>query len=182
MDSKTRQMRCKEEHRCPNCFNKHDEDYVYCGKCRKWRSERYSSKKRCKDCGKKLDYGYKFHRCPKCRKGKESPAEYMRTWRKENPDKYQNSTLQRRYGISYVIAQDLYKSQDGKCAICDEEIPPLDSPNKNRYYFAHIDHNHKTNRVRALLCPQCNYLIGNCKEDVSVLEKAIQYLRIHSSL
>lgn len=179
MDSATRQKRCIEEHRCPNCFNVHDEKFKYCKKCREWRSNRYG-KKKCKDCGKQLKLGYSFHRCPKCRKGKENPKEYARTWRKEHPEQYQNATLQRRYGISYIIAQDLYKSQEGKCAICKNDIPPIDDPKKNRYYLAHIDHNHTTNKVRGLLCPHCNYLLGNCKDSINILKSAIDYLIFYS--
>ena len=35
--------------------------------------------------------------------------------------------------------------------------------------------------VRALLCVNCNHLIGNCQEDTSILEAAIAYLRHHAS-
>ena len=40
-----------------------------------------------------------------------------------------------------------------------------------------VDHDHKTMRVRGLLCVQCNFLIGHAKEDVSILNSAIIYVK-----
>ena len=179
MNYEEKKQKCISEHRCPNCYRKHKEKYTYCKKCREWRHDRYGNRK-CKDCGKALKYGYSFYRCPKCRKGKDNPTDYMRIWRKENPQKYQDATLKRRYGISYIIFQDLYKEQNGKCAICKNDIPFIDSPNKNRNKLAHVDHDHKTNKVRGLLCPNCNLMLGYSKDNISILTDAIKYLQNNS--
>ena len=61
--------------------------------------------------------------------------------------------------------------QDGKCAICD--MPIGQSPGD-------LDHNHKTDRVRGLLCRKCNILLGMAKSDeygIDILVSAISYLR-----
>ena len=60
-----------------------------------------------------------------------------------------------------------------KCAICGED------GSKFRYGLA-IDHNHKTNKVRELLCPFCNTAIGSLKEDPVILLKAIDYINKHN--
>jgi Recombination endonuclease VII len=43
----------------------------------------------------------------------------------------------------------LHQQQEGKCAICKE---PMERPN--------LDHNHKTGKIRGLLCPRCNLGLG----------------------
>ena len=39
-----------------------------------------------------------------------------------------------------------------------------------------VDHDHKTNKIRGLLCTNCNLGIGNLKENISYLKNAILYL------
>lgn len=40
-----------------------------------------------------------------------------------------------------------------------------------------IDHCHTTGKVRGLLCRQCNIALGKFKEDVTILQSAIAYLK-----
>lgn len=72
----------------------------------------------------------------------------------------------RRYGISSDFFKGLWQDQNGCCAICDK-------PLKEKFY---IDHNHKTGRVRGLLCSGCNVGIGLLKDSPEMLSKAIRYL------
>lgn len=43
-----------------------------------------------------------------------------------------------------------------------------------------IDHNHITGKVRGVLCDACNTGIGKLKDDISLLQKAINYLNKHA--
>jgi hypothetical protein len=79
--------------------------------------------------------------------------------------------LKHRYNLTEESYIELYSSQKGKCAIC-EELYILGSP-KGLY----IDHCHKTNRVRGLLCSTCNSALGKFKDSESILKRAIEYLR-----
>ena len=81
--------------------------------------------------------------------------------------RYQNYRLKVRYGISLKEYWDLVSAQNGVCAVCKT------SGNK-----LHIDHSHKTGKVRGLLCGSCNRGIGLFKDSKSLLSKAIEYLEL----
>ena len=40
----------------------------------------------------------------------------------------------------------------------------------------YVDHNHRTGKVRGLLCAKCNWAIGLLGEDTELAERAIGYL------
>jgi len=84
--------------------------------------------------------------------------------------------LMDKYGITVEQFEAMEKSQDGKCAICGG--PPRGRAGKKGKRF-HVDHDHKTRKVRALLCFNCNAMLGNCFDEVEILEKAIAYLHSH---
>ena len=74
-----------------------------------------------------------------------------------------------KYGITPDQFKQMFETQQGKCAICNEE------PKTKR--GLHVDHNHETGKVRGLLCHGCNVALGSFKEDIGLLNKAIEYLR-----
>jgi hypothetical protein len=76
------------------------------------------------------------------------------------------------YGISEYKIEDLLISQDYKCGICKVDI-------QNKY---NIDHCHNTGHVRGLLCTQCNSAIGLLRDNVSILNSAINYLNAFESI
>lgn len=41
----------------------------------------------------------------------------------------------------------------------------------------HVDHCHSSNKVRGVLCMECNLGLGKFKDDLNLLEKAITYLK-----
>jgi len=86
--------------------------------------------------------------------------------------------LLRNYGITATEYEKMFDSQGGVCYICGA------SPKNNRL---HVDHKHekgerkqnprgKRNRVRGLLCWQCNSAMGKFKDDPVRLRKAAEYL------
>lgn len=97
-------------------------------------------------------------------------VEYARTrkrnWSRKNRKKVRNSELKSKYGISLEQYEELLKKQAGKCAIClGKQARALS-----------VDHSHFTGSVRALLCNNCNHLLGKAKDDVNILSAAINYL------
>jgi hypothetical protein len=63
----------------------------------------------------------------------------------------------------------MLKDQGGCCAICGTDTPGTSG------IFA-VDHDHKTGKVRGLLCRSCNVGIGNLGDDPKRLKEAIRYL------
>ncbi|MGD0053597.1 MAG: endonuclease domain-containing protein, partial [Vulcanimicrobiaceae bacterium] len=47
---------------------------------------------------------------------------------------------------------------------------------KTRVPRLHVDHDHRTNEVRGLLCRWCNQMLGSAKDDPARLRGAIDYL------
>ena len=76
----------------------------------------------------------------------QSSAEY----RSMNKDKARAGNRRRKFGITSEEYQQLFDSQHGLCAICETSNPGAGHPTFS------VDHDHKTGRVRALLCNHCN--------------------------
>lgn len=75
--------------------------------------------------------------------------------------------LRRRYGITAEEADAMLEAQGGVCAIC--RVAPA----------AHVDHDHSTGAVRALLCFNCNGGLGQFRDDPAVLQAAVFYVQHH---
>lgn len=75
------------------------------------------------------------------------------------------------FGITPERYDQILAIQNGGCSICDRRDPA----NKKWKYFA-VDHDHQTGAVRGLLCARCNFLIGKCRENTSIISSAVRYL------
>lgn len=83
---------------------------------------------------------------------------------------------QRRYTLSVhgVTPQQfdkLLKKQKGLCALCKQE------PTGKRTKVLQVDHDHKTGKIRGLLCNECNTALGRLGDDVKGLNRALKYLK-----
>ena len=75
-----------------------------------------------------------------------------------------------------LTLEDFYvmgEKQGWLCEICGK---PETVFNKHGLRSLCVDHDHTTGEVRGLLCTQCNHLLGNAKDDIRILTKAIEYL------
>lgn len=75
-------------------------------------------------------------------------------------------TLRHKYGIDLKTREKLALAQNNKCAICKQEKPLC------------VDHCHNTQKIRGLLCDTCNRGIGFLKDNVEILQNAIDYLML----
>lgn len=99
----------------------------------------------------------------------EKIKKYQKTWKERHPEKrkvYTRNSRIRAYGIEPEVYYAMLEKQSHKCAICGEE---------SKQRTMNIDHNHKTGKVRGLLCNGCNLSLGHLEKDEWV-KKATQYL------
>lgn len=121
-------------------------------------------------------------KCTKCGDSKKSVEFYVGKWswckeccrksaRKSvpNPETKRKNHIKHYGGFSPDDWESLFSKQFGLCAICK-------NPEIETRHLA-IDHDHKTGKVRGLLCMNCNIGIGNLKESEETLMSAIAYLR-----
>jgi hypothetical protein len=111
-------------------------------------------------------------RCYRC---KQCAAIRSKQFRLENPGRFSKeymneARLRSAYGLTFADRVALIDSQDGRCAICQEF---LDRSNWNK---CHVDHCHRTQIVRGILCARCNSGLGKFRDDPTLLEAAIVYL------
>lgn len=66
-------------------------------------------------------------------------------------ERAKDARLRRKYGLTLKQFDRMMYLQKGKCAICYRPFLP---DGKTRR--PHVDHDHKTKRVRGLLCMTCN--------------------------
>lgn len=95
---------------------------------------------------------------------KQALTEYNREYRKRNPAEIRRTWMKYRWGITPEIYDEIFKHQDGKCAICRRP------PGKVRL---HIDHKHGENKIRGLLCAACNRVLGMLEGNY---DRVISYL------
>lgn len=123
---------------------------------------------------------------------------YMKWWRNLNRDDYnkkrlewankhrerrtrqsRDSYLKKKFNISFEQQEELLKKQNHKCVICLLPFKKrVDKLGRIIPTFC-IDHNHKTGKVRGLICMDCNIGLGHFKDSIIFLERAINYLKIH---
>jgi len=80
-----------------------------------------------------------------------------------------NIDLKHRYDITIEEYNKMLEDQGGVCAICGTDK----TGGKGRFC---VDHDHETDKIRGLLCRNCNLLLGNAKDSIKTILKASQYL------
>jgi hypothetical protein len=98
----------------------------------------------------------------------EKMKEYQRRDKEKDPEKFATKHYKRLYGITYKERDLILAAQGKRCACCR-----TDTPGKHRW---HVDHCHKTKKVRGILCHRCNLGIGLARDSVEILETWIAYL------
>lgn len=92
-----------------------------------------------------------------------------RSWREKNLERARDKERKNKYGMEPGTYKRMWEEQDGECIICNRVGQLLI-----------VDHDHKTNKVRGLLCQSCNSGLGLFKDSIELLNKAINYLNIYA--
>lgn len=92
-------------------------------------------------------------------------AEHLR----KKEDVLQNTVLKRKFGITIEEYKTMLAKQSYACAICQIAFSDKE--------LTQIDHDHKSNQVRGVLCRNCNWGLGHFKDNSQTLALAIAYLK-----
>jgi hypothetical protein len=141
--------------------------------------------KTCCVCGERkhfdLFYNYKNKSDNKSYRCKLCDDKARRKWSTENPQKAYESMRGRNLKFRFNLSIDEYKqmlsAQGGKCAICEATENNTTGDRKD-WNFA-VDHDHKTGKIRGLLCNNCNRGLGLLQDSAELLLKAKEYLETH---
>ncbi len=118
-------------------------------------------------------------RVPYCKSCWQKKAQTYRMKYKSRLDK---SERDRRYLKLYGITLEQYNameiSQNKLCKICGN---PQSQKKNGEIMFLHVDHCHKTGKIRDLLCNRCNVGLAFFYESEKVLLEAVEYLKRHRS-
>lgn len=140
-----------------------------CQVCGKEYQPTIGVQKYCKECGPVVE----------AEKARKQHATYYDSHRVEaavyNVGYWRRNGLQMRHGLTQDQYDALFASQDGKCAVCGEALVSNSAGNKNGQTC--IDHDHKTGRVRGLLCTCCNLALGFAHDDPERLLQLHNYLK-----
>lgn len=79
------------------------------------------------------------------------------------------AAFKRKYGITLTQRDSLAAAQGHRCLICLEHESNLDKR-------LAVDHDHKSGRIRGLLCQNCNFGIGHFGDNPSLLRAAVWYV------
>ena len=114
---------------------------------------------------------WKHGRCWNCEKTIRS------NYTKKTKPQRRERNLNKLYGMDGTEYKDLLDNQNEVCAICGRK-----EKNTHSNYGVPklcVDHNHKTGKVRGLLCNSCNTSIGKLLVDehgTLLLKRAVEYI------
>ena len=143
-----------------------------CTICKEFKSlDNYTKDKRTKTG---LDYACRPCKRTIARKYKIDYPEriyaYNKKWAATHKDQRKKANLKSDYGLDLSAYNQLLTKQLNSCAIC------LKSQEVIKKALC-VDHDHKTGRIRGLLCDLCNRGLGHFFDNECNLERAVEYLR-----
>jgi len=154
MECRTKQTLARQLQRLEE-FNKTDEQF--CRFCNSMKKKIEFHK------GKDTWNGLKY-KCKQCSKTQHTQ------WRDKFPRKHKDALLRRFRGTTIDEFEKLFESQGKKCGICES----YDPSSKMGWL---LDHCHKSTKNRGILCLYCNSGIGYFRDNIEIMQKAIEYIR-----
>lgn len=97
---------------------------------------------------------------------------WNRDYKERNKERTRARYVFRTYGLTSEDYELMASAQGHRCAICNKEP-------KGQW---HVDHDHSTGQVRALLCRLCNQGLGSFEDDPERLRVAASYIEKYKAL
>ena len=125
----------------------------------------------CLDCGIKISRRTN-KRCQKCNgiSRRNNPEIDRKVYRR-------NWQLKKKYNLEPEEFDIYWIAFRGKCFICHRIMKMPESKRGQSLDVVAVDHDHNTGNFRGLLCNACNKGLGFFKDNVYLLENAIEYLK-----
>lgn len=116
-------------------------------------------------------YG-RMSRCRACDRKKH--LDYKNNNREEVRLQGRIDHYRRTYGIHFSDIELYLIEQNNSCYICSTHLSFED-----KKIYPQVDHDHKTGKIRKILCSRCNKFVGWIENYNSLLPKALSYIKEH---
>jgi len=83
------------------------------------------------------------------------------------------SKYRRLIDMSESKYKEILASQNNQCAICGKDAKEFKTS-------LNVDHDYQTEKIRGLLCTNCNMGLGHFKDSLSNLHRALMYIAKHN--
>jgi hypothetical protein len=143
---------------CTKCEKKLSLDKFY--KHKSYKDGHYS---RCKDC-------YNEYQRSDKTKIKNNIRNIVTGYHHKRSSYFKDYHFKKKYGISTIEYNQMLVSQNFLCKIC--KVHHTEAHNG-----LYVDHCHKSEKVRGLLCQKCNSAIGMLREDINIINNVLEYLK-----
>lgn len=132
---------------------------IFCCRCWEWKEDEQFELRGPSRPGERIT------RCNVCEKERRKEV-YQKHKQKRLNAAYDKQL--KKWNLSAEDFEILSAKQNDVCLICQKTCSSGSRLS--------IDHDHKTNKIRGLLCKHCNFGLGHFQDDINLLRKAIEYL------
>lgn len=146
--------------------NGYDQHFLKCSRC----GHKKPSNQFPKASSKSRGFAWSCKQCKKEKREEKKASMSQNDWMLMNRKYWLKSA----YNISLADYNKKLIEQNHKCAICKcDETEAFKS-------LLFVDHCHKTQKIRGLLCHHCNTALGKFRDSKEILKQAIAYLDQHN--
>lgn len=147
---------------------------IYKERYREWcKKNKEHIKKQRKEYRQKNKERLKENKKEYYQKNKEHIKEQHKEWHQKNKQYNKEYQYKKKYNLTLEEIDQILIIQNHKCAICGKSLIETKRC---------TDHDHKTDKVRGILCTKCNLGLGHFNDDLDLLKKVIIYIESKGGL